>query len=73
MATENDSQVARLILVRFIESRERSGRTKAFAASELGVTTKALQHWLNGKRNPTKTVVILAGLLTRSDSGQWPL
>ena len=65
--------MARLILVRFIESMERAGRTKAFAASELGVTTKALQHWLNGKRNPTKTVVILAGLLTRSDSGQWPL
>jgi hypothetical protein len=42
-------------------------------AANMGVSRRALVGWLNGTINPSKTVLILAELLSRQSAGEWPL
>jgi len=47
--------------------------SKTAVGQSLGVSHVAVDRWLTGERNPTKTVLILASLLAKRDVGEWPL
>lgn len=51
----------------------RSRGTQAQIAAEFGVTRRAVAGWMAGEINPSRTVLILAGLLTGKSAGEWPM
>jgi predicted transcriptional regulator len=55
-----------LLLQREGQSLEAIGRT-------LGVSHAAISQWLAGKRQPSRTVLILVHLLSQRNSGTWPM
>ncbi len=59
-------------LVDYMRARHQREPWCAIAAS-LGVSRQAVDGWLTGARRPSRTVLILAGLLARADAGAWPL
>ena len=59
-------------LVDYLRSRHQREPWRAIAAS-LGVSRQAVDGWLTGTRRPSRTLLILAGLLARGDAGMWPM
>lgn len=59
-------------LIDYVRARHQREPWGAIAAS-LGVSRQAVDGWLTGARSPSRTVLILAGLLARRDAGAWPL
>lgn len=51
----------------------RSRGTQAQIAAEFGVSRRAVAGWMAGEINPSRTVLILAGLLAGRSAGEWPL
>lgn len=60
-------------LIAYLRSRHSRGESWPAIAASLGVSRQALDGWLQGTRRPSLTVLILAGLLARSQAGAWPL
>jgi len=54
-----------------LQSRRSAGESLASIARGFGVSAVTVKLWLDGKRNPSKTVLILAELLWGGD-GEWP-
>lgn len=59
--------------VAYLRSRHSHGEAWPAIAASLGVSRQALDGWLQGTRRPSLTVLILAGLLSRSQAGEWPM
>ncbi len=55
----------------WLESKRSAGESLASIARGFGVSAVAVKLWRDGKRNPSKTVLILAELLWGGD-GEWP-
>ena len=49
--------------------RKRLKLTQAALATRLGVTTKAVAHWEQGRRRIQRTTILLLTELTRGDDG----
>jgi hypothetical protein len=60
-------------LVAYVRSRQARGESLRAIGADFGVSQVAVGQWLRGARQPSKTVLILAGLLARADAGAWPL
>jgi hypothetical protein len=59
-------------LVDYMRARHQREPWCAIAAS-LGVSRQAVDGWLTGARRPSRTVLILAAMLARGETGEWPL
>lgn len=56
----------------WVRGRRAVESLSAIGAS-LGVSHVAVSGWLSGSRRPSKSAMILGGLLSRRDAGTWPL
>jgi DNA-binding transcriptional regulator YiaG len=63
----------RIQFVAWLQSRRSAGDSLASIAAGFGVSTVTVKLWLDGKRNPSRMALVLAGLLARRDAGSWPL
>jgi len=59
--------------VTWLESRRSAGESLASIAGGFGVSAVTVKLWLDGKRNPCRMALVLAGLLARRDAGSWPM
>jgi transcriptional regulator with XRE-family HTH domain len=50
----------------WLQSRRDAGETLSAIGARFGVSHVTVTHWLSGKRNPSKTVLVLAGELSRT-------
>jgi hypothetical protein len=62
-----------LMLTDYIKRRRAHGDQWRTIADDFGVSVQSADGWLNGTINPSKTVLILAELLSRQSAGEWPL
>ncbi len=63
----------RIQFVAWLQSRRSAGESLASIAVGFGVSPVTVKLWLDGKRNPSRMALVLAGLLARRDAGNWPL
>ena len=59
--------------VTWLESRRSAGESLASIAGGFGVSAVTVKLWLDGKRNPSRMALVLAGLLAQRYAGNWPL
>lgn len=59
--------------VTWLHSRRSAGEALATIADSFGVSAVTVKLWLDGKRNPSRMALVLAGLLAQRDAGTWPL
>jgi hypothetical protein len=59
--------------VMWLQSRRSAGESLASIARGFGVSAVTVKLWLDGKRNPSRMALVLAGLLAQRDAGNWPL
>jgi hypothetical protein len=57
----------------YLHSRRAGGNSLRTVAADFGVSGALVCQWLSGVRRPSKTILILAGLLAQRDSGNWPM
>jgi hypothetical protein len=56
-----------------LESRRSAGESLASIARAFGVSAVTVKLWIDGKRNPSRMALVLAGLLAQRDAGNWPI
>ncbi len=56
-----------------LQSRRSAGESLASIARGFGVSPVTVKLWLDGKRNPSRMALVLAGLLSHGDAGCWPM
>lgn len=61
------------VLRDYVLQAQREGQSLAAIGRTLGVSHAAVSQWLAGKRQPSKTVLLLAHLLSQQNSGTWPM
>lgn len=57
----------------YLQARRDAGYSLTAIGASLGVSHVAVGHWLDGKRNPSRMALVLAGMLAQRDAGSWPL
>lgn len=57
----------------WLQSRRSAGESLASIAAAFGVSAVTVKLWLDGKRNPSRMALVLAGMLAQRDEGAWPL
>lgn len=57
----------------WLQARRSAGESLASLANSFGVFAVTVKLWLDGKRNPSRTALVLATLLAQRDAGNWPL
>ena len=61
------------MLTSYLWGRRAHGEQWRTIAGDFGVSVQAADGWLRGTIQPSRTVLILAELLSRQQTGEWPL
>ena len=59
--------------LKWVRLRIGAGETQASVGAALGVCPALVSLWLSGKSRPSRTVLILGGILAKRDVGAWPI
>ena len=57
----------------YLIGRRSAGDSLALIGRDLGVSRQAVDQWLRGVSEPSRTVLILAAILAGRTAGEWPL